>query len=231
MRMRVALAAATVLLTACTGVTAGSGTAGAGRATPPVPGSASSQATSPRAPSSTVSDPVATASPSGPAVPLRTISVAAQDGRTYQVRVWAEDRIGDCAAHSYGQVVQYFREHPCRGASRRLITLDAGGRAVGMSVITVGCASGPEPDHVYDYAAQFAALERADGTGGINDLLREGAHMPGPSAIPANEAFEVQSQDVGVFVFDAWYLQGPTASQDPALIALEQSLVLTAATN
>jgi hypothetical protein len=159
------------------------------------------------------------------------MTVTGGDGTTYRVTVWAEDRIADCAAHSYGQVVAYFHEHPCASATRRLVTMRVGGRTLAMSAIAVTCATGPAPDHIYDYAAQFAQLEQADGTGGIDDLLRDGARLPGATAIPANEAFDVEAQDVGVFVMDAWYLGGATRSQDPALIALEQNLVLTALTS
>ena len=227
MRFLAAAAALALITTGCGSVTSGQGARASGpRPTAPttVPDAA------PSTPVTAPATSVPAASPSGP-VPLRTVSVTGQDGTSYRVTVWAEDRITDCAEHSYGQVAQWFRRHPCRGATRRLLTLPFAGRTVALSAVAVGCATGPAPDHLYDLAAELARLERAAGTGSIDDLLREGARLPGYSAIPAAEAFDVESQDVGVFVMDAWYLGGPTAPQDPALVALEQNLVLTAVTS
>jgi len=85
---------------------------------------------------------------------------------------------------------------------------------------------GPASDP-YKYAAEFADLERASGTGSINDLLRDGYRLPsGPTAIPASEAFNVLSQDDGVTIYDAWYLQGSTPNQDPALMTMTQDIYL-----
>jgi len=71
-------------------------------------------------------------------------------------------------------------------------------------------------------------LENAPGTGSINDLLRDGASMPGASGeIPPHEAFQVYSQDTGVTVFDAWFVHGSTPDQDPRLVSLEEDLFLS----
>ncbi len=163
--------------------------------------------------------------------PLRTITVTGLDPAhpgPYTLTLWATDRLtGNCAAHSYGKVVDFFRAHECRTAGRFLWTLPHNGRTVALAIEAVAVATGPESD-VYEYAGQFTQLEQADGTGSINDLLREGKRIPdAASSIPANEAFSVLSQDTGVAVFDAWYTTGATTSQDPDLVALEESLFLT----
>jgi hypothetical protein len=99
------------------------------------------------------------------------------------------------------------------------------GRPVGFAVSETGF-QGPTSDP-YKYAGQFMKLEEQDGTGSIADLLREGYRLPsGPSAIPADEAFNVLGQDVGVVIWDAWYLDGPTPNNDPALMAMTQDLFL-----
>lgn len=229
MRFRAVLAAVALVVTGCSSVTPGRGTAANG----PQPTTASTAPGAVPTTSALVTGPATTAapvpSPSGPA-PLRTVPVTGQDGTTYQVTVWAEDRITDCAAHAYGKIVQFLQQHPCAHATRRLLVVPLGGRDVAMSTITVSCATGPAPDHTYEYVGQFVKLENADGTGGMNDLLREGAYLPGAKAIPADEAFMVFSQDTVATVFDAWYLGGTTRSQDPALLALEQNLELTPVT-
>ena len=241
MRVGLVLTVAALAVAGCSSVTTGKGgrasglapastagsaaATGSGAAVTPPPGTGTATA----APGTGATAPTTAAAPAPK--PLRTVTVNADDGTTYLVTVWAEDRITDCAAHSYGKVKQYFTQHPCQGASRHLLTLRLQGRTVAMSAITVGCAAGPTDQTVYEYAAQFQKLEGEDGTGSIDDLLREGARLPGTTAIPAQEAFDVQGQDTAVFVLDAWYLEGTTHPQDPALLHLEENLILTPVTD
>lgn len=229
MRFRAVLATVALVATGCSSVTSGQG-AVANRQQPTASPTVPSAAPTTPAPMTT---PVTTTQPvpaSPSPAPLRVVPVAGQDGTTYQVTVWAEDRITDCAAHAYGKIVQFLQQHPCDHATRRLLVIPLGGRDVALSIVTVSCAIGPAPDHTYDYVGQFVKLENADGTGGMNDLLREGAYVPGAKAIPPDEAFLVFSQDTVATVFDAWYLTGTTRSQDPTLLALEQNLELTPVT-
>jgi hypothetical protein len=152
-------------------------------------------------------------------------------GTVYTVQVWAMDHITDCAAHAYGaKMIAFLRAHPCHSATRRILTLDLDGRTDAMSTIAVTLpphgtdASGD----VYAYAGKFLQLENANGTGSMNDLLREGVHVPGiQAAVPHAEAFYAQGEDLGVTVFDAWYAQGTTPNQAVELIALERDLFLT----
>ncbi|MGN6608701.1 MAG: hypothetical protein ACTHMS_17035 [Jatrophihabitans sp.] len=226
------LGAAAVLLAACSStVVTGTGT-GTGSATSSTPSgpSASPTAAPPAGPGLPAPG---TASPSGsgaPAVPMRTVHVPLPQGGALTMDLWAHDRITDCAAHSYGQVAAFFRQHQCRGADRLLWTFPRQARTVALAVEDVGLPPAPAPD-IYRWAERFIALENADNTGSIDDLLREGYVIPGADHIPADEAFRVVGQDNGVAVFDAWYLDGPTTPQDPQLLALEQELYLTPATN
>ena len=170
----------------------------------------------------------ATSQPPAPGIG-RTITATTPSGHTYVATVQAEDVVSDCAANAYGTpVISYFRQHPCpRGAGRRLVTIPLGGRTVALSMIEVDAQVGP-PGDLYKYAAQLNQLERANGTGGLNDLLRSGKRPAGwPAAIPPNEAFVVTGEDDTVDIFDAWYLTGSTANQDPALVQLVNDLFLT----
>lgn len=159
----------------------------------------------------------------------RTITATTPSGHTYIATVRAEDVVSDCAANSYGTpVIDYFHQHPCpSGAGRRLVTIPFEGRTVALSMIEVDAQVGPKGD-LYRYAAQLNQLERTDGTGGLDDLLRSGHRPAGwPATIPPNEAFVVTGEDDTVDIFDAWYLTGPTANQDPALVQLLNDLFLT----
>ena len=223
------LGAVLVALVACSaGTTGGAGTAGA-RTSPASDPSASSRAPQSSSPvsrsASAPSSPRTASIDPAPDTPLRTVTVHA-GSRSYVIKIWAQVTDPTCAAHAYGQpVITFLTEHPCHGLTRLLATTTVSGREVGIAQSATGIpgtASDP-----YKYAAQFAALERSSGTGSINDLLREGYRLPsGPAAIPANEAFNVLSQDAGVTIYDAWYLQGPTPDQDPALMTMTQDIYL-----
>jgi hypothetical protein len=158
----------------------------------------------------------------------RVITVHGADGSPYEVEMLASDRVTDCAAHSYGgPIIAYFRAHPCKTATRRLFGILIRGRVAVMSTIVVACALGPAHDP-YRWTGKLDRLERANGTGSMNDLLREGVRIAGvPSAIPAHEAFGVFSQDDVVAIMDAWWTKGHTKDQDHALLAAEQNLFLS----
>ncbi|WP_375497582.1 hypothetical protein [uncultured Jatrophihabitans sp.] len=144
----------------------------------------------------------------------------------YNVTVWDSDDIADCSTHAYGTaMIRFLGAHPCRSAHRVLATLPLNGRTVALSAITTSFPGTPADP--YGTTEMFIKLEQADGTGAVNDLLREGGTLPGANAIPSDEAFSVVSQDAGVTVFDAWYLTGRTMDQAPALVKLEQDLFLT----
>lgn len=140
----------------------------------------------------------------------------------------AADRVTNCSEHSYGApIIEYFRAHPCRSATRRLFGILVDGRVAVMSTIVVTCALGPRRDP-YRWTGKLYRLERANGTGSVNDLLREGVHISGvASSIPAHEAFGVFAQDDAVAIMDAWWSKGSTQDQDHTLLAAEQNLFLS----
>lgn len=113
-----------------------------------------------------------------------------------------------------------------------LATVEVGGRlAVVSAIATSFHASAGDPTG-YRTVDKFRKLELADGTGSIDDLLRDGNAVPGlATRIPSHEAFRLLGQDNGVTVFDAWWARGTTADQDPALLHLEEELFLTPLTS
>lgn len=161
-------------------------------------------------------------------------TVTGNSGQNYPVVVWARDRITNCAQHAYGTaMIAFLQAHPCRNAHRLLATVSVNGRKVAISVITVLFASGTAADPYGLHAStQFEALEKASGTGAVNDLLREGKRIPGVApSIPSTEAFTVTAQDAGSAIFDAWWVTGATRDQDAALVAAENDLFLTQMTS
>lgn len=152
--------------------------------------------------------------------------MTSSDGRTYPVKIWAAVKDATCFDHAYGTaMITFLTQHPCAGLERVLGTTTVDGRGVGFAESSTAFPA-PASDP-YRYASRFENLERADGTGSINDLLREGYRLPsGPTAVPPSEAFNVLGQDDGVTVWDAWYLDGPTPDNDKDLIQMTKDLFL-----
>jgi hypothetical protein len=223
------LAAAVAAVAACTSTTTGRGAAEvpttAASSTPDFP---IAPATS-EPPSETTTRAADTSATStihpAPPTPVRTVTVNTAGGPTYLVKIWWDVHNRTCFDHAYGSIVTFLTTHPCGGLERFLATTTVGGRPVGIAMSSTGFPGTPR--NLYGETGKFIQLEEADGTGSLNDLLREGYRLPeGPTSVPAGEAFNVLGQDQGVTVWDAWYLDGPTPTNDPALIKMTQDLFL-----
>ncbi|MDT4926120.1 MAG: hypothetical protein QOG01_3833 [Pseudonocardiales bacterium] len=225
---------AVVALAGCSTTTSGSGQRG-GSTMSTAGSSADFPAESLTAPASTpsVASPTETApAPStstihpAPSAPLRTATVHAGDGTTYVIKIWADVKNDTCFDHAYGQpMITFLTEHPCTGLQRVLGTTTVNGRPVAFAESALGFRS--PPSDPYKYASEFSTLVRRDGTGNINDLLREGYRLPaGPTRVPYPDAFNCVGQDEGVTVWDAWYLDGPTPNNDKALVTMTEDIFL-----
>jgi hypothetical protein len=160
-----------------------------------------------------------------PSTPVRTVTVNTDDGVGYVVKIWWDVHNRTCFDHAYGSIVTFLTTHPCDGLERILATTTVNGRPVAFAESLTGFAG--TPNNLYGEAGRFIQLEEADGTGSLSDLLREGYRLPsGPTSVPAGEAFNVLGQDQGVTVWDVWYLDGATPTNDPALIKMTQDLFL-----
>jgi hypothetical protein len=215
------------VLAACASTTAGTGEgAGAGgTASSAAPGAPSSPSPSRIAKSSGgASSPTASTHPV-PSRPLRTVTAHAPGGTTYEVQIWAERSATDCAAHAYGAVVAFLHRHPCSGLRQVLATTTVDGRAVGFAERSIGFRGGMQAG--YRAAGQFRELVTRDGTGNLDDLMREGYRLPsGPTSVPFPNAFSALAQDNSVTVVEAWYLQGATPDNDPPLVRMAQDIFL-----
>ncbi|WP_029431308.1 hypothetical protein [Blastococcus sp. URHD0036] len=98
----------------------------------------------------------------------------ARDDLTFTVQVVRQD--DSCADHAYGRDVPgFFAEGDCAGLARALYSTEVGGRPVVVSISAVDLGAAGR-------ATEFKALVDTDGSGNVNDLLREGEAYPGAPA-------------------------------------------------
>lgn len=223
-----------VALTGCASTTGGAGKAdasgaGAASSAPDFPSTSATtagrrSATAPGSGTASVSVSTPSAHPV-PSTPIRTVTVIGRT-RHYVIEVWAEVKDDTCYDHAYGRpVISYLTTHPCHGLSRRIATTKIDGRGVGFAQASLGFV-GAAPA-VYETAGNFEQLVTKDGTGNVDDLLRDGYRLPsGPSRVPYPDAFKVLGQDNGVTITDAWYLDGSTPDNDPGLVAMAEDIFL-----
>jgi hypothetical protein len=233
-KIRTVLAAiGALVLAACSSTTSGSGSDGGPPSSTdthdfPSRTTTSTTPTSGRPTSPTSTSRTAARTPTThpvPTTPLRTATVHGTHG-TYVIKVWARVHAATCADHAYGTaVINYLTAHPCTGLDRLLATTVVHGRPVGFAQSSLGF-EGVSP-RVYEVAGHFRTLVTKDGTGNLKDLFRSGYRLPsGPTHVPSPDAFSAQGQDSGVTIVDAWYLDGSTPDNDPALVAMANDIYL-----
>lgn len=96
--------------------------------------------------------------------PAQLLSRLARQGLRVEQRFTSDD--GDCAAHSYGLVREFFQENPCSALFRALFEVHDG-----RVVVLVAVAWVDMPD--VRQARAFKDLVDRDGTGNITELSRE----------------------------------------------------------
>lgn len=84
-----------------------------------------------------------------------------------RVRERGVDADTDCVAHSYGQVQDFFRAHPCTALFRTL--LEVRDNRSNVALVAVAWVDMPDPGQ----ARQLQQLMDRDGTGNITELSRE----------------------------------------------------------
>ena len=116
-----------------------------------------------------------------------------------RVRPHLEVADTDCAAHSYGEVQKWFREHPCEALFRTL--LEVRNHRDALVLVAVAWVDMPS-------TAQAVALKRLvdrPGSGNITELSREGGRyrnvrftgMSYASRIIDNTVINAQAEPVG----------------------------------
>jgi hypothetical protein len=84
-----------------------------------------------------------------------------------RVDVQASSDADDCAAHSYGQVQEFFAEHPCAGLYR--VLLEVPDRRGGLVLVAVAWVDMPDESS----ARALQRLVDRHGTGNVTELNRE----------------------------------------------------------
>jgi DNA-binding Lrp family transcriptional regulator len=163
------------LLAACSSTTSGEGAAEVptrgSSSTPDFPIAPATSEPSTDATTPEVSTPATSTILPAPPTPLRTVPVHTED-TDYVVKIWWDVEDDTCFDHAYGEaIVSFLITHPCSGLHRYLGTTTVNGRAVGFALSSTGFPG--RPRNLYGEAGRFAQLEQADGTGSLNDLLRE----------------------------------------------------------
>lgn len=102
--------------------------------------------------------------------PDRLLTRLARQGLRVEQRFTSDD--GDCEAHSYGLVREFFRDCPCAALFRALFEV----RDERGNVVLVAVAWVDMPD--VRRAREFKELVDRDGTGNITELSRETAAVP-----------------------------------------------------
>jgi hypothetical protein len=118
------------------------------------------------------------------------------DGLTFTAQ--AVDVTDSCADRAYGEVAAFFAAADCTGLSRALYATQLEGRAVVVSVVRVRM-----PDTAT--ARDLQGLTDTNGTGNVNDLLREGvSYAGGPAELSGAEYASAISGPTVTIVEAAW---------------------------
>src|SRR5665647_1081760 len=127
----------------------------------------------------------------------------------YLVKV--TDVITDCAGHSRGKTQVSFKAENCLRATRSLATGEVGGRPVLFVVSRIEMATG-------EAAASIKQVLDGNGTGNLNDLLRDGKTYQGaPLKMPISGYASLQAGTV-LTVAEAGFIDdGRSSNTDPAL--------------
>ena len=159
-------------------------------------------------PTATTSAPAPTSAAAGPAVGTTEVV----NGTTFTLRAVEVD--DTCQGHAYDAVAAFFATSDCTGLSRSLWSADAGGQpaVVSLSRVTM-------PDVAN--AQALRSLADTDGSGNVNDLLREGVRYDGgPKKLAKAQYASAQQETTVTIVETSWT---GTAGPSSALDALASS--------
>ncbi|WP_173124528.1 hypothetical protein [Kibdelosporangium persicum] len=117
-------------------------------------------------------------------------------------------RDSNCARVSYEDVKKFFERKPCTGVTRELYTATVDGRKAYTSVAVVRMSNAAD-------AQELEKLTRTDGTGNVNDLVKDGrVKVPGLRSLGGGAfASKVSGNDVIIVESD---FEGGSKNQDEA---------------
>jgi hypothetical protein len=157
----------------------------------------------------------AAAASTGPA-PLAVGATAVVNGTTFTLQAIESD--DTCQGHAYSSVAGFFASSDCTALQRSLWSADAAGQpaVVSMSQVTMPDAAN---------AQALRALADQDGSGNVNDLLREGvSYDGGPTKLRDAQYASTQTGTTVTIVETAWVADGGASSALDALASSALSL-------
>ena len=122
----------------------------------------------------------------------------------------------DCATHAYGDVQVWLTQHPCVTMARSLYETTVGGQPAAIAQTVVNFADAAT-------AAAFATEANTAGSGGINDLVKEGQGWPGGPKSFDNAAYAVSTASTSVRLIEAVWIGKTSSPADPTLTQLARS--------
>lgn len=143
-----------------------------------------------------------------PAAPTTAAENPLTSGEFSYTTVAGPDTSTDCAGNSYGDVANWFAQHPCERVVRALYTTRSGEARALVSVVVVTMPSATE-------AQQLKLITDTEGTGNVNDLVRDGtASLPGAPSVAGGE-YHSESEGTEVTIVEAEFYGDHT--DDPLL--------------
>ncbi len=105
----------------------------------------------------------------------------------------------NCGEHAYDATQQFLTEHPCEQLTRSVFTTTVNGRTVYSSVSVVDFVDGQT-------AVDLQKLTESNGTGNVNDLVREGViKVDGLKTLSARGGYESQVQGGRITIVESDY--------------------------
>lgn len=119
----------------------------------------------------------------------------------------------DCVAHAYGDVQVSLTQHPCITMARSLYETTVGGQRAALAQTVVNFADAAT-------ATAFAAVANTPGSGGVNDLVKDGQGWPGGPKSFDNAAYSVSTAGASARIIEVVWIDRAAAPTDPGLTHL-----------
>ena len=116
----------------------------------------------------------------------------------------------DCAARSYGDVQVWLNQHSCTGLARSAYQTTVHGQPAAVAVAVVGFRDAAT-------AKSFAEAAQTPGSGGVNDLVRDGSGWPGGPKSFDGGPYIVTADGTSVRLTEVVWISRASSSTDPAL--------------
>jgi len=153
-----------------------------------------------------------------PTAQLRPGATQEVDGVSFTLQAVKVD--DTCVGHAYGAVGDFFNATNCAGLSRALYTAQVDGKPAVLAVAEIRMPNASS-------ATALRALADRDGTGNVNDLLREGVTYNGaPAQLLDSQYASAPKGDIVTIVVSAWAAGRAAGSSAPLDAVASSGLTL-----